>query len=242
MATYTNNDEIQSLLEDLMSKEEARGVQLKKKYDELSIQMSKDHLVEKDVTIGSEVVLMCGTTKNKPTVVRPTGTLDDFTGNVAIGLGNEKPTKGFKVGFRDDSGKTIYLRNNIDLQYLFRWYFGQEPPFVPIVAIPLEEVEIFKKFEFRKEHLPKEIGTTFRVEAAGHDAPLIFISIPQSNSYSEGLKYLKGIFPKMTQLMFVDEVEDVITVDSNESWEYCIETSQAMSKYGRYPLLIIQNE
>ena len=41
-------------------------------------------------------------------------------------------------------------------------------------------------------------------------------------------------------MMFLDEADDLITVDSKESWEYLIETGVAMSKNGRYPLIILQ--
>jgi hypothetical protein len=40
--------------------------------------------------------------------------------------------------------------------------------------------------------------------------------------------------------MFVDEADDVITIDSVESWEYCIETAASMAKAGKFSLLLVE--
>lgn len=243
--TLTKSSDIQSLLEDLMAKEEARAVELKKKYDELSQKLSEQHLgipsLSSDVTIGDELVLKCMTAKSKTTVIRPSCSLDDFIGSVKIGYGSECPHRSnIQVGYRDDSGRIIYLRTTQDLSYLTKWYFAQEPASVPIYILTEEEADLFKKFNFRKESLNKDgCCAVFRCEAAGPDKPLIYLAIPNLN-YTDGKKFLEGIFQKITNIMFVDEAEDMITVDSTESWDYCMETGVAMSKTGNYPLLILQ--
>ena len=244
--TLTNTNQIQSLLEDLMSKEEVRAAELKKKFDTLSVQMQEKHLevpsAQSEVVFGDSINLKCNTTKSKPIVISVKSTIDDLIGNVKIGYGSEAPhALKLGVGYRDDDGRIIYLRNNVDIMYLSRWYFTQEPPFVPVTLLTDKEIALFNKFDFRKELIPKDASPPiYRCEVAGRDAPLIFIAIPLNLNQGEGKKFLESIFGKIQSLMFVDETQDIITIDSTESWEYCIETGIAMSKNGKYPLLILQ--
>jgi hypothetical protein len=40
--------------------------------------------------------------------------------------------------------------------------------------------------------------------------------------------------------MFVDEADDRITIDSPDSWDYCVETATVMSTSGRFSLLLVE--
>ena len=246
MALLTNTNQIQSLLEDLMHKEEVRSADLKKKFDNLSVQMQEKHLEipssQSEVVFGDSMTLKCNTQKSKQIVISAKSTIEDFIGNVKIGYGSQCPhSSKIGVGYRDDAGRIIYLRNNIDIQqYLARWYFAQEPPFVPVQLLTDKDLEPFKKFDFRKEVLTKDNNAVFRCEVAGPNEALVFIAVPMNLNLDEGKKRLETIFGKIQTMMFLDEAEDLITVDSTESWEYCIETGVAMSKNGKYPLLILQ--
>ena len=245
MALLTNSNQIQSLLEDLMHKEEVRAADLKKKFESLSVQMQEKHLEipssQSEIVFGDSLTLKCDTQKSKQIVISAKSTIDDIIGSVKIGYGSAAPhSLKLAVGYRDDDGRIIYLRNNTDIFYLSRWYFAQEPAFVPVKLLTDKELEPFKKFDFRKESLAKDGTAVFRCEVAGPNEALIFIAIPSNLSLKDGMKFLEAIFGKIQTLMFDDEAGDHITVDSLESWEYCIETGVAMSKNGKYPLLILQ--
>lgn len=242
--SLTKPNEIQDLLGELMEKEEARAAELKKKYETLSAQMSEKHLenpsANSEIVFGDSIDLKCNNSKSKKVVVSVKSTLEDIIGNVKIGYGSECPhSLEIGVGYRDDSGRIILLRTNADILYLSRWYFAQEPPFVPVSLLTKEFIDPLK-FNFAKEAPYKEGAAVFRCEAAGPEAGLVFIAIPASYNQKEGRKYLETIFGEIQTIMFLDEAEDIITVDSTESWEYCIETGVAMSKNGKYPLLILQ--
>lgn len=233
----STTNEIQSLLEDLMKAEETRAAELKKRLDELTKQLSEKNVAtgQTSVTLGADVTLHVGNNKFDKHI-SSNASYDDFVHNVKITLGAESEF----VGYRDDQGRSILLRTNQDIKNMFSWYFAQEIPFIQVISIPTDEAKLIHKFSLRKETALKEGVAIFRCEATGPDSPLIFLSIPTNFNKDEGFNYLQGIFGQFASLMFVDDSEDIITVDSNESWEYCIETGAAMSKGGRFQLLLIQ--
>jgi len=123
---------------------------------------------------------------------------------------------------------------------MFTWYFSQEIPFLQVVPIPPNEIAPILRFNLRKELNFKDGMVVFRCESAGPDGPLIFIAVPGNLQREGAVEYLQSVFGPITSLMFVDEAEDVISIDSLESWEYCIETASAMAKGGRFALLLIE--
>jgi hypothetical protein len=237
-APITLGNEIQSLLEDLTTKEEARTVQLKQRLEELSLQLRKDNFIPApatEVTFGDSVTLHVGGSKFDK-VVSSHATFFDFTNAIRTSLGSEPAF----VGFRDDKGRLIWIRTNQDVHFMFTWYFAQEVPFLQATAITPQEIAAVQRFALRKELNHKEGMPVFRVECAGPDGPLIYLAVPATNNREEAVKYLEAIFGVISALMFVDEADDVISIDSVESWEYCIETAAAMSKNGKFSLLLIE--
>lgn len=236
MLTQTN--EIQSLLEDLMKREEERGAQLKKRMEDLSAQLSEKNVgttVLTEVKFGDTVTLRVGTGKFDK-VIRANASFEDFLKVVQVALGTDKAN----VGYKDDQGRAVWIRTNQDIHFMFMSYFAQELQNIQVVSIPLDEISSIEKFNLRKEIVHKDGMAVFKCECAGPEGPLIFLAIPNNFSMDDGFAYLQGIFGSLSSLMFVDEAEDIITIDSTESWEYCLETGIAMSKMGRFPLLLIQ--
>jgi hypothetical protein len=237
-ARITQGNEIQSLLEELTVKEEARTVELKQRLEELSATLRKEHFIPpqaKEVTYGDSLTLHVGSSKHNK-IISSHATYDDFVGAVRSSAG---PTCRF-VGFRDDKGRLIWIRTNQDIHFMSTWYFAQEVPFIQAVPITPEEVAAIQRFALRKELNHKEGIPIFRCECAGPDGPLIYLAVPATTSREEAVKYLEVIFGTLSALMFVDEADDVITIDSVESWEYCIETAAVMAKTGKYSLLLIE--
>ena len=231
----TDTNEIQSLLEDLTKREEERGVQLKRRMEELSAQLTEKNVgssVLSEVKMGDTVTLRIGKFDK---FIRANASFEDFLKMVQVSLGTDKSN----VGYKDDQGRTIWLRTNQDIRFLFLWYFAQELENIQVVSIPLDDIAGIEKFNLRKEKNYKDGMAVFKCECVG-EGPLIFIAIPNNFDMDDGLAYLQSVFGSLSSLMFRDEAEDIITIDSTESWEDCIETGIAMSKLGKFPLLLVQ--
>ncbi|OHT05517.1 hypothetical protein TRFO_26721 [Tritrichomonas foetus] len=231
----TQTNEIQAHLEDLMKKEEARAAQLKQRLDELNQQLNSQNVNAGSITevkFGDNVKVRIGTSKFDK-LIRSNCTYDDFIQPARVSIGTDK------VGFRDDQGRIVWIRTNQDIHFMFTWYFAQELPFIPVVAVPPNDVATISKLNLRKEFTFKEGCAAFRCECAGPDGPLIFLAVPPNSTKDDGFAYLQSLFGNFSSLMFVDEAEDIITIDSDESWEYCIETGMAMAKVGKFPLLLV---
>ena len=225
----SETSEIQARLDELIKQEEQKKIELKAQIDQLTKQMSEQNIETPglcDVEFGLEVVLHAGS-----------GTYSGFVAFMRAPIGADANDN---IGFRDDQGRIVHLRTDHDIHHMFRWYFAAELPFIQIISIPKSDIELISKFDFRKEVMQREGCAIFRCEAAGPDAPLTFLMIPSTLNRDDGFTYLRQIYGQFNSLMFVDEAEDIITIDSNESWEYCIETGIAMSKVGKYQLLLVQ--
>lgn len=219
-----------------MRQETEREASLKKRMEELSEQLSQKNVgtVLKDVQLGQNVTLHIGSGKFAK-VLKANARYEDFLSTVQTSLGTDNAN----VGYRDDQGRTVWIRTKQDIHFMSMWYFAQELPFIQIVSIPLDDISTISK-NLNKEKIYKSGMAIFRCESVGPDGPLIFLAIPNNMNKDEGFKYLTTVFGQINSLMFVDEAEDIITIDSTESWEYCIETGVAMSKIGRFPLLLMQ--
>ena len=231
----TNPNDIQSHLEELSKQEEVRGAKLQSRLTELTEQLSSQNIstgTSTEVKFGTEVKLHIGTTKFDK-VLKTKSKIDDLIQLAKVSIATEH------VGFREDQGKIVWVRTDQDLTFMFKWYFAQELPFIQIVGIPAEYLPLIKKVNLQKiVSSPKGDCAVFLCEFAG-DGPLIFLPIPNSNK-QDGFAYLTSIFGQFQSLMFYDESEDIITVDSDESWEYCLETGIAMSKIGKFPILLLE--
>ena len=234
----TKSEDIQNRLEELLKKETERSVQLKKRMEELSEQLSQRNVAATGLTevkFGEDVQLRVGNGKFN-IVVKSKATFGDVISRVNTSLKGATD-----IGYRDDQGRVVWLRTDQDIYFMFTWYFAQELPFIQIVAIDKQDIEPITKFDLRKEKQSKGMAT-FRCEAAGPERPLMFLVVQSNINKEDGFRYLESIFGSISSLMVVDEVEDIITIDSVESWDYCLETGLAMSKVGKFPLLLVQTD
>lgn len=231
----TKSNDIQSHLEELTKQEEVRGAKLQRRLAELTEQLSSQNITtgtSTEVNFGTEVKLRIGTTKFDK-VLKVKSKIDDLIQLAKVSIGVEQ------VGFREDQGKLVWVRTDQDLTFMFKWYFASELPFIQIVGIPPDSLNLVKKINLQKINFsPKGEYAVFLCEFAG-DGPLVFLTIPNSNK-QDGFAYLTSIFGQFQSLMFYDESEDIITVDSEESWEYCLETGIAMAKIGKFPILLLE--
>ncbi|OHS99045.1 hypothetical protein TRFO_08602 [Tritrichomonas foetus] len=236
----TQTDEIQNFLDKMMFQEEEKSNKLKTHIEELTKQLnahSPSSDSKRQITHGEDVILHFGNNKFDK-VIKSTATIDDLFGMAKVMIGTD--TVGYRD--RDDQGGTVWLRTTRDLHYMFVRYFSQKLPFMQIIAIQPKDIANISQFNLRKEIINKEDSAVFRCESAGSELPLIFLAIPSNFNQNDGFLYLKAIFGNFSSLMFVDEADDMITVDSEESWEYCIESGCSLPKAGRYPRLLVKTQ
>ncbi|KAH0788308.1 hypothetical protein GPJ56_007782 [Histomonas meleagridis] len=234
----TDSTEIQLLLEDRLQSEERRSTELKKRIADLKTQMKQTNLLvsgNTEVTLGDDVTLSIGASR-KQGHINTSCNFASFVKFVQLSFSFDEK----EFGFRDDQGRIVYLQSNQDIKFMFTWYFAHEVKSIQIVSIPFSDIAVIKKRKMSKEVPYKDGSAVFRCEICGPEKPLFYLVVPPNYSFSDGMNYLQGIFGKISSLMFADDDEDIITVDSNESWGYCIGTGIKMSKIGRYQLLLIQ--
>ncbi|KAH0793012.1 hypothetical protein GPJ56_003063 [Histomonas meleagridis] len=242
MKVLTQANEIITRLEEMIKEEEERGVGLKQKLEDIRKQNpQKSETGNNQISIGDEINLkIAAPTRNWNKVFLTNNNYNSFTDLVQATFGNQ-----MKFGFRDESnGTVVYLRSDQDMKFMFTWYFAYKLSNVQIVPLKTEQVNFFSKFNFRKEVQTWKLDSSvFRCQIGeSNDIPFIFLVIPPKNTRKEGIAYLESIFGKIKSLMFADNCEDIITIDSDDSWEYCIETGTTMATTGQYPRLIIETE
>jgi hypothetical protein len=235
----TQPDQIQSLLEELAEAEEVRLRELKKQQEDLMAKLSEQKAssgVQREIVIGDNVTIHIGSGRFAK-VIRSTARYEDLLSMIQNSLGSKEAN----FGFRDDQGRSVWIRTTQDVRFLFRWYFAQELAYIQCISIPEAEVEFFNRFSLRKELTYSDGMAVFKCECAGSDRPLIFLAAGSHWRYEDGMGYLESIFGKGICLMFVDESEDRVTIDSADSWEYCIEIGVATTATGNYSLLLIES-
>jgi hypothetical protein len=227
----TQGNAIQTRLEELARAAESRNAELKQRLQELSSQPS----VLTEVKFRDTVTLHVGTSKFDR-VIRSTAKIDDLAGTVTAATGHPCT----HVGYRDDQGRLVWLRTSQDVKFMFATYFADKVAFRQITVIAPEEVNALAGFALRKEHVHKEGMPVFRVDCAGPNEPLIFLTIPAASTREQALEHFAGIFGPIASLRFHDPADDGIAIDSEDAWEYCLETAVAMSRAGKYLLLVIE--
>jgi hypothetical protein len=234
----TQGAAIQAHLEELTRQAESRNAELKQRLDELNEQLANGPPGSSrfaPVKIGENATLRIGTGRFDK-VIRSTASYDDFLSTV---LSSTRSDSRY-IGHRDDQGRIVWIRTTQDLHFTFAWYFAMELPFLQVVPIDPEAVAPIERFAFAKEIKFKDGMPVFRCECAGPEAPLIYLTLPTGNSQAEAMLYLEGVFGPIASLMFVDEADDRITIDSPESWDYCVETAGITSVSGRFSLLLVE--
>jgi hypothetical protein len=223
------------MLEDLTKKAEARNTELKQQLEELSSKPISQHSIVTEVKFRDNVTLRIGTTKFDRHI-RATAKYDDLVSTAASATGHECK----HVAFRDAHGRLLWIRTNQDVHFMFASFFAEEVPFRQINVLQPEELSTLLNLPFRKEYTFKEGMPVFRVECAGEEGPLIYLTIPPNSTREDVLEYFESIFGPVTSLTFDDPSDDRITIDNTDAWEYCLEAALAMSKAGKFLLLRIE--
>jgi hypothetical protein len=227
--------DIQKLLEDLTAQAEARNGELKRQLDDLSTKPVVHKPLAAKVVLRDNVTLRVGTSKFDR-IVRSTATYQDLLSTIKAATGQE----GKYVAYRDAQGRLVWIRTNQDVRFMIASYFAEGIPFRQITILQEEELGPLVRFDLRKEHAHKDGMPVFRVECAGEEAPLIYLSIPANSTREETLEHFESLFGQVVSLNFDDPDDDRIAINGQEAWEYCIETAVAMSEAGKYLLLRIE--
>jgi hypothetical protein len=236
--TLSKCNDIQNALEERLRHEETTAARLKARFAELTSQVPESDSTShkpSEIEFGSAVNFKIDGSKfNK--VIRSTATHADLVS--ASQLNPDHKHCGIAV--RDDQDRLLWIRSNSDVRLIFTWYFAQEVPALQIVRLTRDHLAPIEAFALRKEAPYHEGNGVFRCECAGPEGVLIVLSVPSNLKFEGVMAYLVGIFGKITSLMFVDDANDIITLDSVDCWDYCMETAVAMAKSGIFPLLLVE--
>jgi hypothetical protein len=169
-------------------------------------------------------------------VIRSSASFEDLMSAARLSLPPGVPG----VAYRGEQGRLLWVRSSHDVRLMFAWYFAQEIAALQIVGVAADALARVGRFALRKEAPYREGMAVFRCECAGPDAVLIFLAVPAALTLDRALAYFGGIFGALASLMFVDDADDIVTIDSPESWEYCLDTARAMAKAGTFSLLLLE--
>jgi hypothetical protein len=237
-AKLTQGPAIQAHLEELTRQADCRNVELKQRLEELNTQLAAGPPASSrfaPAKIRENATLRIGTARFGK-VMRSTASFEDVLSAVHSSTGSDSR----HIGHRDDQGRIVWMRTTQDVHFAFTWFFAMELPFLQVVAVEPESVAAIQRFPLAKEIKFKDGMPVVRCECAGPEAPLIYLTLPPGNDQLEAVGYLEAVFGPIASLMFVDEADDRITIDSPESWDYCLETAAVMSMAGRFSLLLVE--
>lgn len=229
----TDASQIQTRLDELLKEEELKSVELKKKVAELSASVSSLAETTKPVDPTSELVLICGSTNQKK-YLKQTATFADFQQLVATSY--RRIGENISAGYLTDLQRVVFIKDKTDLLLMFRYFFETKKETLQIVEIPAESVP---KFQFGREPTTIEGLAVFLVEASGNENPLVFITFPAGTTKDVAMDKLLKTFGAYNEIVFEDEEGDLISLDSNEAWDYCLQTGFDLSKKGQYIVISI---
>ena len=231
----TQTSEIQAYLDEVLSAEEARSANLKKQIDDLNHQLNEKRAIPEKIAFSSDVIIHFGASKFDK-VIKSSANIDDIIGISKVMLGTE--TIGYNLN--DGENTMVWIRTSQDVHHMFTQYFAKNLKFLQIVQVKPEQVEAFSKFKLRKEIISKGESAVFCCQIGQTTSPLLFLALPTNMGFQDAISYLASIFGTVSSLIFVDDCGDLVSVDSDESWEYCIDVGYYLSLSGSFTKLIIQ--
>lgn len=237
MSKITTPNEIIGKLDEMINAEESEIRKLEEivnKTNSNKSNLSKSADIISDNEINLQIIKPRGSRKQ---VIKPGFTYASFLELVQATLGKDQEM----IGFRNESQLgVVYIRSNQDVRLMEKYYFESGQENLQVVAIEKEKKEFFKKFNFKKELTFGKGCAVFRCELGGPDFPMVFTVIKSSFERNEGINYLETIFGKIKSLRYEDSEDDIITVDSDDSWNYCMENGLTLSEEGKFQRLLIE--
>jgi hypothetical protein len=233
----TDPAQIRERLDQLTTETEAHNIELKHQIEDLQSNMFARQITRRGsrCEFGDNVHLRIGPSKAAK-IVRSNASYDMVVSAFQSVMGVQSKHMGSKV----DQGRSIWLRTNFDIKFVFSIYFAGSAKALELDALPQEQVQPFDKFDLRKEQPYKDGMAVFKVECAGPAFPLIFLAFPGNMALEAANQYLKHIFGEVSSMELIDDAGDIISIDSPESWDYGISLGARLSKLGYFPLLSIQ--
>jgi hypothetical protein len=232
----TDPTQIRERLEQLTNEAEAHNAELKRKIEDAQRSLAERKIERRasHIELGDAVNVRVGPSRATK-VVKSNASYDMVFSAFQAVMGTQSRFIGTKL-----DGRSVWLRTNFDIKFIFSAYFCDSLKVIEFDALSQEQVQPFDKFDLRKEQQYRVGMAVFKVECAGPDFPLIFLSFPANMDIDAANQYLKHIFGEVSSIRLLDDADDVVTIDSVESWDYGIAVAIRLSKLGRFPLLSIQ--
>jgi 3-oxoacyl-[acyl-carrier-protein] synthase III len=121
---------------------------------------------------------------------------------------------------------------------MHRAYSARKLEFRQILVISPEELGPVSHFDFTKEFTYADGMAVFVVESSPR-RPLVFITIPVTTKRGEALTHFQAIFGSFSHPRFIDEDNDLIEIDGDDAWEYCVQSAAELALASRYTKLVL---
>lgn len=237
MSSISAPNDIVARLDSLISDEES---EIRKLEGAASKRVTKNSLILKsadplgDWEINLQIIKPRGTRKQ---VIKPGFSYASFLELVQSTLGKDQEM----IGFRHNSqGSVVYIKSNQDVRFMEDAYFASGQEILQVVAIEKEKSAHFRRFNFKKEIRYGRGCAAFMCEIGGPEFPLVFVAVRGDMDMSAGVGYLESVFGRIESLRYKDRDDDIVTVDSDDSWEYCLADALASSEQGMFRRLLIE--
>ena len=152
---------------------------------------------------------------------------DQFFSTIKTNLPEGTLSFGFQTG-----DQIIWIRNDRDINLMFRYHFFRKDQFIKIEPISTQFIQHFSSIDLNKE-INNEEKATF-LYSIGKSDFLLFYSTPSNISYEEAQKYFSILNPKHTSLKFIDSNGDSFFITNEDEWKYSIIESISTSNFGQY--------
>jgi hypothetical protein len=151
------------------------------------------------------------------------------------------------MGFQADRHTLIWVRTISDVKLVLRFYYSQvlpnsrkRPGALRLVSIPPESISVISQLKVTNILPYRESLAVFKVESAGPRNPLVLLPVERNWKLHEALPHFQLIFGLFHSMTIIDDEDDTVAIDEDESWKYALETASRMGATSAFPLLIIE--
>lgn len=220
------NSEIQSRINEMIHQAQDKVNDLISQIEELSIDVSKEISVDSK---SDEVVMRVGVTRFDRKL-STSATFQQLEEIVRPSFPKDQPY----FGYKDDNMQFIWLRNTRDLHYLFKEFHAGSSKFIHIISIRKNVIGPVAQIDFSNEDQTEENRIPIKYGPFGQDYPHIFISISKTESFQNGIEYIKSFNPKAKFLTYIDSEGDSFNLEGNVEWEYFLTEATTGGNSGHF--------
>ena len=225
----TKNDDIQSYVDQLTQEEEMRNAKLKKQLSELDSSKGASNVTQ---FIKDRVNYVIDNSRFEKSIPA-TSTFAD----VAKLLSQTNSSIPY-FGYEDKSNQDVYLRNDRDIQFCFREFFGTSDKTLTLRHIKGDTLSSVLKGHFEEDCRDFENSFHCKLCIASKVDPCIFFSFKLGTTLDEALAILAKVRGSpVKKLSTIDSDLDQILITTDFEWEYFVAECKVLYKIGKFVTL-----